>query len=112
MIKKSSDMILLTSIVKAMLNLSLAWYGFMATVQVLDKSIFLEFLEFMPSKIAMVFGFIYLCFIMIKKCHDTYTHIKINQTKIKKANEEVEQSEIHTDVEEEKLKTMKKKKEN
>ena len=90
-------MVLLASMLKVVLNLSLAWYGFMAVLQISDNRIFLELVDAMPSKVAMFFGFFYLAFIVIRKGHDTYTHIRINQTKIKKAKEEAEQEEIHTE---------------
>ena len=100
---RNKDMILITSVFKVVLNLSLAWYGFMSILQISDSSIFLELVEAMPSKVAMIFGFFYIVFIVVRKGHDTYTHIRLNQTKIRKAHEEVEQEEIHTESDRKKL---------
>ena len=97
MVNENSDMIVLAGMFKVVLNLSLAWYGFMTVMQLADASVFLQLVETMPSKVAMFYGFCYIVFIVIRKGHDTYTHIRINQTKIKKANEEAEQEEIHTE---------------
>lgn len=104
MIQENKDMILLTSMFKIVLNMSLAWYGFMTVLQISNENIFLTLAEAVPSKVAMFFGFFYIAFIVIRKGHDTYTHIKINQTEIKKANEQAERAEIHTEKDRKDLK--------
>ncbi len=79
-------------IIKAMtyiLKFCLVWFGTMAIAQQINDNLFNMLMEGMPSRVAFWLGFLYLIFIVIRKGHDTYTHIKLNQMKIKKKRDKL-----------------------
>lgn len=103
MIIYNNDMILL-AIGKAFLKMSLAWFITFGTLQnLINNDIFEDIVSKMPSKVLMFFGFFYLVFIVVKKGHDTWTHIQLNRMKMDKERQKVKQEEIHTESDKKEL---------
>lgn len=69
----------------------------------MNQDVFDKLIEAVPSQIGLVFGFIYLVFITIRKGHDTWTHIHLNRMKVKQEKEKLNQEKIHTKKDEKDL---------